>query len=125
MYYETGQATLAEQYFLESLTLYRQHEHGPSLDFANAIRRLAILREDSGEIDEAIKLWQETHDRYSEVNEPMGIAESASHLALLTRGRGDLDQAREWLNKASAAAEASGHPPSLRYVAKVKTLMEE
>ncbi|HKR58621.1 MAG TPA: hypothetical protein VJS64_02720 [Pyrinomonadaceae bacterium] len=112
---------MAEQCFVEALALYRQHEHGPSLDFANAIRRLAVLKDDAGEMDEAIRLWQETHDRYIDVNEPMGMAESAAHLALLMHRKGDLSQSREWLDQASAAAEASADPASLRYVEKVRS----
>ena len=124
-HYEVAQTALAEQCFLEALALYRTYEHGPSLDFANAVRRLAVLKDDAGEVDEAIALWQESHDRYVEVNVPMGVAESDGHLALLTHRKGNLPESREWLHKARAAAEASQDPPSLRYVEKVRSLVEK
>ena len=125
VHYDAGKTKLAEQCFLEALELYCNHDRGPSLDFANAVRRLAVLRDDAGETEAAIKLWQETHDRYAAVNEPMGIAESAGHLALLTRAKGDVTQSQEWLNRASAAAKASAHPPSIRYVESVKSQLKE
>ena len=54
-----GQAKLAEGCYLAALALYRGRQETPSLDLANAIRPLAILKDDAGEVEEARRLWEE------------------------------------------------------------------
>ncbi len=74
----------AEACYDEALALYRNHEQPPKLDFANAIRPMAILKEDAGAVDEAKKLWQEARDLYDEVDVQEGVAECSHHLARLS-----------------------------------------
>jgi tetratricopeptide (TPR) repeat protein len=44
VYHEQGRPDLAEPCYHEALGLYRTYEKGSSLDLANAIRSLAVLR---------------------------------------------------------------------------------
>src|SRR5258705_82111 len=53
------------------------------LDLANAIRPLAILREDAGAVEEAKRLWTEARDLYAAVDVAPGVAECSSRLARL------------------------------------------
>ena len=46
VYHEQGCPELAEPCYHEALGLYRSHDGGSSLDLANAIRSLAVLRWD-------------------------------------------------------------------------------
>ena len=58
------------------------------------------------------------------LNVPAGIAEGAARLALLARRRGDLEQSRELLSEAIAAADRADDPETLQYIRKVKTQIE-
>lgn len=125
VYYYAGRTTLAEPCYHEALALYREHENVPSLNFANAVRSLAILKESTGEPDEARRVWQETHDLYAAVNATTGVAESAAWLAILAHRQGDRKRSHEWLNEASLAADASRDPDSLKFIRKVRTQIGE
>jgi tetratricopeptide (TPR) repeat protein len=118
-YYYAKQPAQAEPCYLEALSIYRRHQNRRSLDLANAIRSFAVLKDEIGAADEAKCLWQEAHDLYLAVNVAAGIAESAARLALLAWRRGDLQQSREWLSEASAAAGASDDPETLQYIREV------
>ena len=78
-----GRTEAAEGCYHEALVLYRDHEHPPTLDFANAVRPMAILKEDAGKIEEAKELWQEARDLYAEINVQEGVDECSHHLARL------------------------------------------
>ena len=123
-YYYAGRASMAEPCYVEALSIYRRHEHRQPLDLANAIRSFAVLKDEVGAAEEAQHLWQEAHDLYVAVNVPAGVAESAARLALLARHGGDLQQSREWLSKAIAAADASDDPETLQYIREVKAQIE-
>ncbi len=79
-----GRAEAAEACYDEALALYRNHERPPKLDFANAIRPMAILKEDAGLVREAKQLWQEARDLYKEVNVQEGVTECSRRLARLS-----------------------------------------
>ena len=78
-----GHAKLAEDCYLEALALYRDRQETPSLDLANAIRPLALLKDDAGEVEEARRLWEEARELYAGVNVEAGVAESSARLARL------------------------------------------
>lgn len=73
----------AELYYYEALSIYRKHELTPPLDLANTLRGLALLKEDCGEADEAILLWQEARGLYAAVGVEAGVAEGSRRIALL------------------------------------------
>lgn len=80
---EKGNPREAERCYDEALAIYRAHPASPTLDFANAVRPLAILRETLGEHDEARALWRQARELYREAGVEAGVAESSAHLARL------------------------------------------
>ena len=81
---DAGRLEAAEPCFREALALYRGHGHAPPLELANAIRPLARLRERTGDMAEAVRLWSEARDLYMIARVEQGVAESTARLARLT-----------------------------------------
>jgi tetratricopeptide (TPR) repeat protein len=77
---EAGRADLAGPCYDEALALYRADERTDPLDLANAIRPLAILKEQTGKTEEARHLWEEARNLYASANVPAGVRESAKRL---------------------------------------------
>jgi tetratricopeptide (TPR) repeat protein len=83
----------ADRYYSEMLDLYRAESDVPPLEFANAIRSVAIHNEHLGNSEKARSLWQEARDRYAALdalflsltgkNENPGVLESDRHLIAL------------------------------------------
>ena len=86
--YEDGRPDLAEPCFHEALALYRADPATGKLDLANAIRSLAVLREEHGDPEEAAQLWQEARELYEAVNVQEGVSESSARLARIAGRRG-------------------------------------
>src|SRR2546429_9483336 len=124
-YYYARRWSLAEPCYLEALSIYRSHENRRPLDLANAIRSLAVLKDEVGAAEEAQRLWQEAHDLYVSLDASAGIAESAARLAILTWRHGDLHRSGEWLSEAAAAPEAADDPENLPYIREGKTPNEK
>lgn len=80
---QLGCVEAAQACYDEALALYRNHEQPSKLDFANAIAPMAILKEDTGAVEEAKKLWQAARDLYDEANVQDGAAECSRRLARL------------------------------------------
>jgi hypothetical protein len=70
---------LAEPCYHEALGLYRSHEGRASLDLANAVRSLAVLR-----WEQTRTLWEEVLDLYTNLSIEAGIKESAARVAALS-----------------------------------------
>lgn len=75
----------AEECYVEALTIYRSHAAAGTLDFANALRRMAILKEETGSDDQARALWREVRGMYGALGLPAGISEADAHLANLNQ----------------------------------------
>ncbi len=73
----------AETCYDETLALYAEHPDPPTLDYANAIRPMALLREALGESDEARLLWQRAKTLYAAVPVAAGVAECDENLTRL------------------------------------------
>lgn len=73
----------AEACYDEALALYAEHPDPPALDYANAIRPMAILKEGLGETDEARHLWQRAKALYATVPIVAGVAECDENLTRL------------------------------------------
>lgn len=65
--------------FHEALELYRKHDEDSSLDLANALRSLAVLR-----WEHARTLWKDVRVLYTGLNIEAGIKESAARVAALS-----------------------------------------
>jgi tetratricopeptide (TPR) repeat protein len=121
IHHDAGRCNKAEPCFVEALALYRAHPQTPPLGLANALRPLATLKHDAGNVDDADRLWEEAKHLYESVNVLPGVAECAARLALIARRNENPERARQMLAEATAAAEKSGDPNSVRYVNEVKT----
>ena len=85
IYLDAGRREMAEPCYNEALAIYRGDERTPSLDLANAIRPLAILKDDAGSVEEARRLWEEARSLYAAANVRAGVEESSARLARLNR----------------------------------------
>jgi tetratricopeptide (TPR) repeat protein len=81
---EAGRLESAEPCYHEALTLYRRNERTAALDLANAIRPLAMLKEQKGEVKQARSLWAEAKELYAAVDVDAGVAESSRHIPNLS-----------------------------------------
>jgi tetratricopeptide (TPR) repeat protein len=79
VYLEQGRPDLAEPCYHEALGLYRRHEADSSLDLANAVRSLAVLR-----WEQARALWEEVRDLYTSLSIETGIQESTARVTALS-----------------------------------------
>ena len=80
---QVGRLADAEACFAEALELYREHDGPGSLDFANAVSRMAELTEHRGDTRRAIDLWRETRDLYAAVDLGEGVEQAERHIELL------------------------------------------
>ena len=87
VYRHTQRDDEARARYEESLALYQNHDDPPKLDYANAIRMVAISNEDQGQVDRAIQLWSETKELYEAVGIQEGVDECADHIAELRQRR--------------------------------------
>ncbi len=67
----------AERCYDEAIAIYRR-EDAESLDFANALRPMALLQEDMGR--DARELWREARDLYERAGVEAGVKEAERHL---------------------------------------------
>jgi len=114
-----GRLTNAESAYDETLALYREHSIYDDLDYANAVRYVAVIKNRLGKRDESEKLWREAVDRYEKVGIADGIVEGRLHLANFAIDRGDLKEARKWLEDAVEAARKSDDPGTHKFIAEV------
>jgi len=84
VHHEAGRLVPAEDCLVEALALYRTHEDGRgTLDLANAVRPMAILRASTGPKEEAVSLWEEARALYAEVGVDAGVEEADAWLKRL------------------------------------------
>ena len=83
IYRHAGERTDAENCYREALDLYRAHPEVPPLELANALRSAALLKENAGQFDEAIDLWEEARGLYVTAGIPVAVEETDRRLARL------------------------------------------
>jgi tetratricopeptide (TPR) repeat protein len=81
VYLEQGRPDLAEPCYHEALALYRSHSDESSLDLANAVRSLALLRWEQARV-----LWEEARVLYTGLSIVSGIQESSARVTALSTG---------------------------------------
>lgn len=89
VYHEARLPELAEPCYREALDVYRAHPEASPLDVGNAIRSMAVLKSEQGDVAEARKLWEETRQLYTDVGVQEGITECSTRLARLAAQAGD------------------------------------
>ena len=80
---KAGRLVAAEACYAEALALYRGQDETRPLDHANALRPMAILKEELGHVDEARSFWRRARELYAAVPIKEGVAECTEHLARL------------------------------------------
>jgi len=126
-YEYAGQLEKAEKYYDEALALYRVHSSEDDLDYANAVRYPAVIKERLGKKEESAKLWEEACDRYSRVHPEglgEGVAEAAAWLTILAIEKDELDLAGKWFAKASDASSRSSDPDTHKFISDVRHRLE-
>lgn len=78
-----GRGRLGEAYTREALEIYRGDARTPPLDLANAIRGLAVIKQELGASGQARALWVEAKDLYASVGVDAGVRESEKRIAEL------------------------------------------
>jgi len=79
VYLEQGRPDMAEPCYHEALGLYRSNTDESSLDLANAVRSLAVLR-----WEQARMLWEEVRALYAGLSIEAGVRESSARVAALS-----------------------------------------
>ncbi len=80
----SGRFAEAEACYDGALSLYGHGDAGAArLDYANAVRPMAILKEELGQVEEARALWRRARDLYRAVGIEAGVAECGERLARL------------------------------------------
>lgn len=69
----------AEESYIEALNIYRGQPATRVLDFANAIRSYAVLKDKTGRQEESRGLWAEAGRLYQELGVEAGIEECNRH----------------------------------------------
>lgn len=80
---KAGRLAAAEACYAEALALYGGQDQPPPLDHANALRPMAILKEELGQVDEARTLWQRARELYGVASIEAGVDECTDHLTRL------------------------------------------
>lgn len=80
---KAGRLAAAEACYAEALALYGGPDDPPALDYANALRPMAILNETLGRVDEARTLWRRARDLYGAIPVEAGVDECTEHLSRL------------------------------------------
>ena len=83
VYRHVNEPALAEPCYREALDLYRAHPETAPLELANAIRSMAVLKSDTGAVEQARDLWEEAKQLYIATGVEAGVAESSQRLAQL------------------------------------------
>jgi len=91
---DAGRGDLAAPCYEEALDLYRRNLLTRRSDLANAVRSMAIHKEEAGDLGQAAQFWAEAHKLYARLDGPLrrllggapnpGVAESAERLARVT-----------------------------------------
>lgn len=80
---KAGRLAAAEACYSEALALYGGQKEPPTLDYANALRPMAILKESLGRAGEARILWGRARELYGAIPVEAGVAECSERLARL------------------------------------------
>jgi tetratricopeptide (TPR) repeat protein len=80
IYRELGKTDEAEPLLKEAISIYRGSLDAKILDFANALRPLALLYVSTGNTQAAQQLWRQARALYSAINVADGVNECDTHL---------------------------------------------
>ncbi len=78
-----GRYDQSEANYDEALRIYRTDDATSQLELANALRGMALLREETGKKEEARMVWREARDLYAAAGIDAGVSESSNRLKQL------------------------------------------
>jgi tetratricopeptide (TPR) repeat protein len=116
----------AEKFYDEALALYRAHSTD-DLNYANAVRYPAVIKNRLGKREESRELWEEACRRYENIHPNglgEGVAEASAWLTIFAIDRGDLALADKWFAKASEASSRSNDPGTHKFIDDVRNRLE-
>jgi ankyrin repeat protein len=116
----------AEKFYDEALSLYREHSAG-DLNYANAVRYPAVIKNRLGKREESRELWEEACHRYENIHEHglgEGVAEASAWLTIFAIEKGDLTLADQWFAKANEASSRSNDPDTHKFINEVRERLE-
>ena len=114
-----GRLTEAEHAYEEALDLYRENSKIDDLDYANAVRYAAVIKDRLEKCSDAETLWEEAVSRYEALGIIEGVAEGTGHLTLFAMKKGDLKQAEVWFARAKAASSQSNDHDTHKFIDEV------
>ncbi|MGA8742357.1 MAG: tetratricopeptide repeat protein [Terracidiphilus sp.] len=80
---EQNKPEQAASLYAESLAIYRTHKETSPLDLANAIRGFALLKEKTGDLEQAFRLWSEASELYGLTGIDAGVSECRARIESL------------------------------------------
>lgn len=83
IYQQERNPVQAKPLYEEALEIYRSNLGTRVLDLANTVRPYALLMEEQGDADSAMKLWEEARNLYGSLRISEGVAECNKHIARL------------------------------------------
>lgn len=86
VHHRQGRWDQAEACYREALDLYEKADGGSSLDHANALRPMAMLLEDRGDVEKAVGVWREAGRLYRSAGVTAGVEECEARMGLPGRG---------------------------------------
>lgn len=78
-----GNLDEAARHYSEALALHREHSDQHSLDYANVVRRVAIIAERRAEAAEARARWAEARELYAALGVAEGVSEAEGRIEAL------------------------------------------
>lgn len=78
-----GRLIEADRCYSEALSLYRAAPQPPPLDFANAIRPAALIKEAAGDLESAKALWVDARRLYEIAGVQVAVDECGTRLSRL------------------------------------------
>ena len=123
-----GRLEEAEKFYDEALALYRAHARSDDLNYANAVRYPAVIKDRLGKREQSRELWEEACRRYEGIHPNglgEGVAEAAAWLTIFAIERGDLSSAEDWYAKASKASEGSEDSETHKFIGDVGVRIAE
>jgi tetratricopeptide (TPR) repeat protein len=115
----------AEIYYDQALSLHRANAQENTLDYANAVRYPAVVKNRLGKREESRVLWEEAANRYEDVGASVGVAEAAAWLTIFAVKCKNIDLAKKWFAKAKDAAERANEDHTFKFIEEVQKRLED
>jgi hypothetical protein len=97
------------------------------LNYANAVRYPAVIKNRLGKREESRELWEEACRRYENIHPNglgEGVAEAAAWLTIFAIESGDVPLADKWFAKANEASSRSNDPDTHKFIDDVRKRLE-